>query len=61
LKLIDYVREAKKPPCPHCLAGFMDDALNNRVTCGKTNITLIVGLPCTYQDWLECPLNKEKK
>ena len=58
MKPIDYIRLIQEPLCPHCLAGFMDEQLNTRVTCGKTNITLVVGLPCSYQDWLECPLNK---
>jgi len=59
MKLIDYMREAQKPRCPHCLAGYMDESLNNRVTCGKANITLIVGLPCTREDWKVCPLNED--
>lgn len=61
IKPIDYIKLIQVPLCPHCLAGFMDEQLNTRVTCGKANITLITGLPCSYQDWLECPLNKDAK
>lgn len=60
MKPIDYIRQIQQPLCPHCLTGFMDESLNNRVTCGKANLTFIVSLPCSYQDWLECPLNKER-
>lgn len=58
MKPLDYLRITEQPLCPHCLAGYMDEALNNRITCGKANLTFIVALPCLYQDWLECPLNK---
>ena len=61
MKPIEYVRLAKQPLCPHCLIGYMDEGLNTRVTCCKASITFIVGLPCIYQDWLVCPLNKEAK
>jgi len=59
MKPIDYVRLSRQPPCPHCLIGYMDESLNTRVTCGKANITF-QGLPCTYQDWEVCPLNKDR-
>jgi len=60
MKPIDYVRLISEHKlCPHCLAGFMDENLNNRVTCGKANLTFVVGLPCTVEDWKTCPLNKE--
>jgi hypothetical protein len=61
MKPIDYIKLIQGELCHHCLAGFMDEQLNTRVTCGKANITLIVGLPCTEQDWKICPLNKERK
>ncbi len=60
MKPIDYVKLATQPRCPHCLAGFMDEQLNNRVTCGKANMTFIVALPCTIEDWKVCPLNGGK-
>ena len=35
----------------------MDEQYNTRVTCGRGNITLIAGLPCTFEDWKRCPFN----
>ncbi len=58
MKPIDYVRLVSEPLCPHCLAGYMDEQLNNRVTCGRANLTFIVALPCTLKDWDVCPLNE---
>jgi hypothetical protein len=36
----------------------MDEAYNTRVSCGKSDITLNTGVPCTIEDWGKCPLNE---
>jgi len=61
MKPIDYINALQQPLCPHCLAGWMDEQLNVRVTCGKSNMTFIVALPCSLEDWKVCPFNPENK
>lgn len=58
IKPIDYIISLQGKLCPHCLAGFMDEAYNTRVTCGKSGINLNTGIPCAIEDWGKCPLNK---
>jgi len=61
MKLIDHVKKFDNL-CPHCFPNHCVEQ-GTFIICGKSNITMSVqpdAEPCSKEDWLECPLNKER-